>query len=343
MLRILVDTCVWLDIAKDHQQLPLIASIEKLAKDGKIELAVPQVVLDEFARNKERVVADAQRSLSSHLRVVCKAVERFADAKQKAKLLQGLREVDHRMAMSGQSANESIERIDILLRSVSPVKTTTAIKARVADRAIARLAPYHRSKNSVGDAILVEIYAELAKSALQDGTRCAFATHNTRDFSEEKGDVRLPHADLAALFQKPRSTYWTSLADLLHSAAPETLKDDVEDLDFTTEYRRLGEIAEAEDKLTTQIWYDRHLMRAKMIAEGRIKVLPEGKYSRNPYRSDEILDPIWEGALASARKVEKRIGKKNLGPWSEFEWGMLTGKLSTIRWVMGDDWDNLDT
>jgi len=26
-----------------------------------------------------------------------------------------------------------------------------------------------------------------------------------------------------------------------------------------------------------------------------------------------------------------------------FEWGMINGKLSALRWVMGDEWDMLDT
>jgi hypothetical protein len=49
------------------------------------------------------------------------------------------------------------------------------------------------------------------------------------------------------------------------------------------------------------------------------------------------------GARKTAKQIEQRYGQQNLGPWDDFEWGMLNGKLSALRWVLGDDWDMLDT
>ena len=58
----------------------------------------------------------------------------------------------------------------------------------------------------------------------------------------------------------------------------------------------------------------------------------------------ESVDPeIWKGALNSAQKVIEKYGEENLGPYSDFEWGMINGKLSALRWVLGEDWDMLDT
>jgi hypothetical protein len=36
-------------------------------------------------------------------------------------------------------------------------------------------------------------------------------------------------------------------------------------------------------------------------------------------------------------------GAENLGPYTDFEWGMINGKLSALRWVTGSEWDFLDT
>jgi hypothetical protein len=36
-------------------------------------------------------------------------------------------------------------------------------------------------------------------------------------------------------------------------------------------------------------------------------------------------------------------GEENLGPYDDFEWDMVNGKLSALRWVLSEDWDMLDT
>lgn len=87
------------------------------------------------------------------------------------------------------------------------------------------------------------------------------------------------------------------------------------------------EILEAIDELFDKVWYDRHQSLRYMIKIGKMTV------------SDEV----WKSAQKAARKIEKRYGKANLGPHSDFDWGMINGKLSALRWVLGDEWDMLDT
>jgi len=80
------------------------------------------------------------------------------------------------------------------------------------------------------------------------------------------------------------------------------------------------------DDMIQKVWYNRHLNL-------RYKVEFEGEY---------VEPSIWQGALASAKKVEKKFGVENLD-WDDFEWGMLNGKVSALRWVLGEEWDMLDT
>jgi hypothetical protein len=78
------------------------------------------------------------------------------------------------------------------------------------------------------------------------------------------------------------------------------------------------------------------------IEESRHGVVPVAEYSRDPYQPDETLDTVGAQALAAAKRTEDEVGLDKLGRWTDFEWGMLNGKMSALRWVLGDEWDMLD-
>ena len=42
--KILIDTCVWLDLAKDYQQQPILSALEELIRHGDVELILPRTV-----------------------------------------------------------------------------------------------------------------------------------------------------------------------------------------------------------------------------------------------------------------------------------------------------------
>lgn len=50
VLRLLVDTSVWLDTAKDIRGERLVAAVRTLAHQRQLELLVPQVIIDEYDR-----------------------------------------------------------------------------------------------------------------------------------------------------------------------------------------------------------------------------------------------------------------------------------------------------
>ncbi len=91
--------------------------------------------------------------------------------------------------------------------------------------------------------------------------------------------------------------------------------------------RSVRAILRAEQEFFDKVWYDRHQMLRDRVRSRKGKVAKE----------------IWLGARRAAAKVEKKYGKRNLGPYTDFEWGMLNGKMSALRWVLGMQWDMLDT
>lgn len=342
-LRLLIDTCVWLDLAKDYRQLAILEAVAAMSEADDLELILPSIVVDEFERNKDRVVADSKRSLSSHFRLVREAIVQFAPEEGRDATLSQLHEVDHRIAISGEAINDAIDLIEKLFARATKIELTDSVKARGADRAMAKVAPFHRPRNGMDDAILIETYIDALAARSNAEDVYGFVTHNIHDFSEKGGDTRLPHADLANLFDGAVSRYATSLGPLLGEFAEDLIEEIRFDREYNQESRKLSELLEAEDKLTQQIWYGRKWGIIDRVERGEERRVPREVYDAAPpeKRRGMIVDTIWDGMLAAMKRVEEEFPDE-LGPWTDFEWGMLNGKLSAIRWVLGDEWDMLD-
>jgi len=344
MLRMLVDTCVWLDLAKDHRQEATLSVLEELIRLNEASLIVPSIVSTEFMRNKARIVDECRRSLSTVFKRVKDAVDRFGDPGKKVSVLQQLNEVDHQIPLLGESAARSVVRIEALLTKSTQLPITDAIKAKAAERGLRSVAPFHRQRNGIGDAVIIETYAECVTNERSRGTRFCFITHNTKDFSDPNGDNRRPHPDLAPLFTKIRSLYFVNLAEALKRFWPARVTELMMEYEgWDQRPRSLSEVLDSIDELVSKVWYNRHKCREEDVRHGKIKIVEREEAARLKYAGDVISREIWEGALRSAAKVEKQFGVKNLGPWSDFEWGMINGKLSALRWFLGEDWDELYT
>jgi hypothetical protein len=339
MLNLLVDTCVWLDAAKAADQRPLLGVLTDLIKMGEVRLIVPRTVLVEFAEHKNRIIEESGRSLSSVFKRVKTAVEKFGDPAKRRDVMDQLNDVDHRIPLLGGLANESVAQIEALLNAGTIIEIDDGIKARAAQRGIDKVAPFHRQRNGINDAILIEVYADQVRLGKRE--RFTFVSHNVKDFSDPNGDNKLPHPDLANVFSKIKSHYSITLADAISRIRPELVTDLMFDHEEWVENARsFSELMAAEAELCDKVWYNRHKCREEAIASGRITIVDDGAKT---HPADQIIHSIWEGALNSAAMTKAKYGADNLGPWDDFEWGMINGKLSAIRWVLGQDWDELYT
>jgi hypothetical protein len=343
MFRFLIDTCVWLDIAKDPDLQPLLSVMEELVQMQVVSLIVPRTVIDEFQRNKSRVVEESCRSLSGVFKRVKEAVSKFGEPRKKQFILEQLNDMDHKVPLLGEFTVEAIAKIERLMNGAAVIELTDAVKLRAAQRAIEKKAPFHRGRNEIGDAIILEIYADCVQEKNARGIRFAFVTHNKDDFSDPHGDKRTPHPDIAPLFSRVKSLYFISLAEALRRVNPGLLAEIRAEEEWTEEPRKLSEILDAIDELFDKVWYGRHGLLADAVESGKTRVVNTEDYPLGKCDPKLITRDIWEGARKAAKRVEKKYGIDNLGPWDDFEWGMLNGKLSALRWALGDEWDMLDT
>jgi len=94
--------------------------------------------------------------------------------------------------------------------------------------------------------------------------------------------------------------------------------------------RNDNDIHEAYNEFWDKVWWNRHQVWLQRIAGAR-EPLPEGQMA------------ALELGKQAAKRIEQKYGRKNLG-WSDFEWGLLSGRMSALSWIRGAEWDeSLDT
>jgi hypothetical protein len=326
MLRLLIDTSAWLDLATRRDGQKWIVPLRIFMFQGKLELLVPAVIIEEFDRNRPRLEAAVTTSVLDRLRQLRRELREFAGQQNERAWLE---ETTQHIPLVNAMTPQNFREIRELLLKGKSLAPTESEYARVVQRGLAKKAPFSTDKNSVADALLIELYASQLKEADPGDVHC-FITSNHRDFSMPNGDHRHPHPDLADLFNDPASRYLYQV-DGLHSILTDYFGDEFleeyEEVEFLMndeEPRTLGEILDAEKEFFDKVWYARSL-------------------ANSDDENAAIPDDIREGMMAARARVEVEYSKDELWPVDAFDYGMLNGKLSALRWVLGSEWDFLDT
>jgi PIN domain len=326
VLYLLADTSIWLDVAKNISGEQLIAACRVLIHQRRLQLLVPKVVIDEFERNRDRVETDMTRSVTSTFQRVRAAVNEHGRGEGREEALKHIDDLTHRLPLINQMAIRQFSEILELLRAGRSLEPSREVHQRVIQRGLDKRAPFHRSKNSVADALLIEMYGEVLTADATSADEYCFVTTNTKDFSLPDGDIRQPNTDIAEFFTSPRSRYFTNLATALTAHFPDETDDLLAELDYHDEPRSLSEIAPLLDKLWDQIWYNRHKNLEYQIEVGEVELVDVYR----PADQRTVVRSVWERAQAAARAMEEKYGPDDLGPWDDFEWGMISGKMSAL-------------
>lgn len=331
MLHLLVDTSTWLDLAKRRDGQRWIVALRLLINEGKVQLLVPRLVIEEYERNRDRVETQMTSTVAQRFKLMKQDLDEYGgtDYEQALTMIEGLA---HTVPLIGAMTTRNFNDVLELLGKARRLVPTEGDQARVVERGLKRKAPFHRQRNSTADALLVQLYVSAIADVDLTEHPHAFVTSNSNDFSLPNGDQRLPHPHLEELFAVEESFYGLGV-DGLDAVLRQHFGGEVEELFeevyFEEQPRTLAEITEAEQEYFDRVWYHRsqqYLIR--MAGERPQKEL------------DEVRDM---GSPARARIEDTYTLPGQLGPYTDFELGMLNGKLSALRWVLGSEWDFLDT
>lgn len=332
----MLDTCVLLDLATKKNNIPIVSALEDLVESEKVKLILPNLVMHEFDKNKDAVADKTRIRLSQEFKQVKHIIQQFG-GDNTAQTIDVLNDIDSRLPLLTDANYGTISRIEGLMAGAINLEASNSVNALAVQRGLNKQAPFHRSKNSIADAVIMEQFSEFISTNQSESNFFSFITHNIHDFSYSK-DHRRPHEDFQEIFDHKNTSYFNDTASAIKVIDDEILKHYQFEHDYVEETRGLDEILDVMDELTNKVWYNRHCNRSYGVENGDIRIIPDGT---EEYGNDVIHESIWEGAKKSAERVKEKYD--DTGPWDDFEWGMINGKLSALRWILGDDWDMLDT
>ncbi len=226
---ILNDTCVWLDLSTDRQSDVVLTKLEGLVREGKLTLVVPPIVTEEFARNKPAKLDSVAKQLDLQLKIARKSIKEWGDPSLVPGILGEIDKIRQGIPTIQQQISNSMVRVERLLNHKScerPEQTVPIVLAAV-NRALEKKAPFHKDKNSVADAILIETFEAFVESRQSDGETFAFVTENKSDFGDV--DDSKPHPDLAAVFSTPQVAYFNNIGRALNAVEPDAVPAEVVD------------------------------------------------------------------------------------------------------------------
>jgi hypothetical protein len=207
-------------------------------------------------------------------------------------------------------ASGNLEGILTLLHAGQPLEPAGGEHAPMDPADPASQAPSPGPGHDIAKAVLLELY--LGATALADLEEHPHAL------------VTGTPADPAPAFARSGSVQVhgiEGLATVLRQHFGETWPTGPAEPDGAAPLRPPAQIREWEQEISDRIWYQQTVNHAYKISNAR-----------------ELAD-FMDAAKPAMQRMEAAYGQ-SLGPYSDYEWGMLHGKLSALRWVMGAEKDS---
>lgn len=193
MAKLILDTSTLLDLAKPRIEEVLI-ELEQQVKKNITVLLTCDIIIEEWNRNKPRVLQEVIASIRNYAKSALKMSELLPET-EKHKLEEIIGKYAKIEAEQEVLANAFFNRIEKLINSSEKFIIEDSLKIEMANRALTKQAPFHNSKNNMADALLYFGAVEHVNKNNQIATDLIFVTSNHKEFNNPN-DLTKIHPDL---------------------------------------------------------------------------------------------------------------------------------------------------
>lgn len=228
MRYIMLDTCVWWNLSTDHKERTILNVLKEIVEKGDVRLIVSDIVRDEIDRNREEIknrLAQTYHTYSKHSKRLMKIFEIKNEEYSNV-----ITEIDKLIENIPEEIETNLSMIDALFANGGTMHLTVSddIKFKVIQRGLSKVAPFHRSKNSVADAVIAEEFKMATQTLFKSGASwAAFVTDNKSDFSDPNNPTA-PHPDLSDCFSHDqRLSYSINIAEVLNDIRKDSIPNEI--------------------------------------------------------------------------------------------------------------------
>lgn len=193
MAKLILDSSTWLDLAKPRIEEVLI-ELEKQVNQSITVLLTCDIIIEEWERNKSRVLQEVIKSIRSHAKSALK-ISKLLPEKEKIQLKTIIEKYTQIEAEQEKLAEQFFDRVEKLLKKSEIFKIDNSLKIRMADRALTKKAPFHNQKNNMADSLLYFGAVDHVNKTSEIATDLIFVSSNYKEFSDPN-DLNKLHPDL---------------------------------------------------------------------------------------------------------------------------------------------------
>lgn len=234
MVHLCLDTCTWIYLANGIEPTKLIKFLESEINSENIRLVVPEIIIEEWNRNKEKAVInhaekifkDSIESLGNlkqlidnkgegdvFLSLLGEDADEEADRKERELISELVDVLGKKKEFLLAKASENIKSIDSIFSGKRVIKISTSEESikSASKMALEKVPPFGK-KNSMADALIFLDYVRYLQENKIEGAY--FISWNSDDFCFNKKHL---HENLDLLFQSVKGNFKNSLSHAIHN------------------------------------------------------------------------------------------------------------------------------